>query len=198
MPVGIVKNNIKKIHILLQNNFEQPAAPVPPSSHWTYAAFAPTDKPRLISCFPAAKAYLKNYTRFIQTLFTIIPGISLTDASLRQHTIETIMSEAKHSPANSPRLQPTHRSASTTLHQGYDPEMLYVECGHCGAPVLWEPGKATRLLKEAGIDPLELDASCILVTSACPHCSGDGHYSVQIFRLSGTPDSLRPLSYGNA
>jgi endogenous inhibitor of DNA gyrase (YacG/DUF329 family) len=71
---------------------------------------------------------------------------------------------------------------------GYDPELLYVECGSCGAPVMWGEGRATRILAQAGIDPLELDSSCLLVTDACPMCSARTHYSVQIFRVSnGNP-----------
>ncbi|MBQ7618207.1 MAG: hypothetical protein IJS50_04970 [Desulfovibrio sp.] len=69
--------------------------------------------------------------------------------------------------------------------KSFDPELLYVECGHCGAPVIWERGRASLLLKEAGIDPLELDASCLLVTDACPMCSSKRkQYTVQIFRVS--------------
>ncbi|MDR1777482.1 MAG: hypothetical protein LBR31_06615 [Desulfovibrio sp.] len=78
--------------------------------------------------------------------------------------------------------------------RGYDPELLYVECGNCGAPVMWGEGRATRILAQAGIDPLELDSSCLLVTDACPICSDRTHYSVQIFRISNT---LTPQS-GNA
>ncbi|MDR3357565.1 MAG: hypothetical protein LBN96_01640 [Desulfovibrio sp.] len=71
---------------------------------------------------------------------------------------------------------------------GHDPELLYVECGSCGAPVMWGEGRATRILAQAGIDPLELDSSCLLVTDACPMCSNRTHYSVQIFRVSnGNP-----------
>lgn len=86
----------------------------------------------------------------------------------------------------------------TPVPQGYDPELLYVECGRCGAPVMWEKGKATRILGLAGIDPLELDASCLLVTDGCPMCSGHGQYTVQIFRVSGKPHGRRPPYAGNA
>lgn len=84
------------------------------------------------------------------------------------------------------------------LHKGFDPERIYVECGRCGAPVLWEPGRATALVRSAGIDPLELDPTCMLVTDGCPVCSGHGHYTVQIFRVSGTPAQFRPVTQGNA
>lgn len=104
--------------------------------------------------------------------------------------------------------------------RGYDPELLYVECGRCGAPVLWEPGRATRLLDEAGIDPLELDASCLLVTNACPMCAGavppesregagepdaaeadaDGEpgYVVRVFRMSAEGGSFGAPRQGHA
>jgi hypothetical protein len=74
--------------------------------------------------------------------------------------------------------------------KGYDPELLYVECGRCGSPVMWEKGKASQILGLAGIDPLELDASCMLVTDGCPMCGGKGHYTVQIFRVGG----IRPAA----
>ncbi len=82
--------------------------------------------------------------------------------------------------------------------RGYDPELLYVECGRCGAPVMWEQGRATRLLEQAGIDPLELDASCLLVTDGCPLCGGKGQYTVQIFRVSAAAETRRPPYYGTA
>ena len=82
--------------------------------------------------------------------------------------------------------------------QGYDPELLYVECARCGSPVMWEQGKATSILKLAGIDPLELDSSCLLVTDGCPMCSGKDQYTVQIFRVSGNAHTRRPPFFGNA
>lgn len=81
---------------------------------------------------------------------------------------------------------------------GYDPELLYVECGRCGAPVLWEPGRATSLLEHAGVDPMELDSSCMLMTDACPACGGASEYTVRIFRISDRPDSGFPPAAGHA
>ena len=94
---------------------------------------------------------------------------------------------------------------------GYDPELLYVECGRCGAPVLWEPGRATRLLDQAGIDPLELDASCLLVTNACPMCGtpeagegatdgpdGEPGYEVRVFRVGGEGEGFGSPRQGHA
>ena len=82
--------------------------------------------------------------------------------------------------------------------KGYDPELLYVECGRCGSPVMWEQGRASRILEQAGIDPLELDASCLLVTDGCPMCGSTGQYTVQIFRVSAGSETRRPPYYGTA
>ena len=84
------------------------------------------------------------------------------------------------------------------LARGYDPELLYVECGRCGAPVIWEPGRATQIMEQAGIDPLELDPSCLLVTDGCPFCGGKGHYTVQIFRVGTPAETRQPVTIGNA
>ena len=86
----------------------------------------------------------------------------------------------------------------TPVPAGFDPEMLYVECARCGSPVMWEQGKATHILSLAGIDPLELDSSCKLVTDGCPMCSGKDQYTVQIFRVSGDAQTRRPPFFGNA
>ena len=69
------------------------------------------------------------------------------------------------------------------LRPGFDPEMLFVECARCGSPILWEKGRSTQILEGAGIDPLELDSHCLLVTDGCPRCSKGGMYHVQIFRM---------------
>lgn len=84
------------------------------------------------------------------------------------------------------------------LHRGYDPELLYVECGRCGAPVMWDEGSATNLLREAGIDPLELDPSCLLVTDGCPACAFGNHFTVQVCRVSAGSEYNHPQLYGNA
>lgn len=82
--------------------------------------------------------------------------------------------------------------------RGYDPELLYVECGRCGAPVLWDDGRATTLMAEAGIDPLELDSSCILVTDGCPGCGSRSEYSVRIFRVAQDASAMTPPLHGHA
>ncbi|MCI7568874.1 hypothetical protein [Desulfovibrio sp.] len=80
----------------------------------------------------------------------------------------------------------------------FDVDLLYVECGRCGAPVMWEGKRTAKLLKAAGIDPLELDASCLLMTDACPLCGGKSSYTVQIYRIGRSPEKLLPPFYGNA
>ena len=80
----------------------------------------------------------------------------------------------------------------------FDVDLLYVECSRCGAPVMWEGDRTARLLEAAGIDPLELDASCLLMTDACPLCGGKGAYTVQIYRIGRSPEKLLPPFYGNA
>ena len=90
------------------------------------------------------------------------------------------------------------RGAIFQAQAGYNPELLYVECGRCGAPVLWEPGKATELLSQAGVDPVELDASCILITDACPACGTSHEFTVRIFRISDKPTELSSHPFGHA
>ena len=82
--------------------------------------------------------------------------------------------------------------------QPVDPELLFVECSRCGAPVLWDPGRATRLLAQAGVDPLELDSSCLLMTDGCPFCRPAGQYTVQIYRVSNVKEGQLPPLVGHA
>lgn len=89
-------------------------------------------------------------------------------------------------------------AAANLPPRGFDPELLYVECGRCGAPVLWDEGRATELLNQAGIDPLELDSSCMLVTDGCPSCGMGGEYGVRIFRITEHSSLPLPPSYGHA
>lgn len=63
-------------------------------------------------------------------------------------------------------------------------------CGNRAGPA--------RILEQAGIDPLELDASCLLVTDGCPMCGSKGQYTVQIFRVSAGSETRRPPYYGTA
>ena len=96
---------------------------------------------------------------------------------------------------------PRAAASFAPMARGYDPELMMVECAHCGRPVLWEPGRSTAVLASVGIDPLELDAYCLLLTDGCPHCRPhrQGGFSVQVFRL--TPEhggSFGAKSSGNA
>ena len=70
--------------------------------------------------------------------------------------------------------------------RGYDPELMIVECVRCGRPVLWESGRSTAVLAGVGVDPLELDAHCLLLTDGCPFCRPrqEEGFSVQVFRLT--------------
>ncbi len=74
--------------------------------------------------------------------------------------------------------------------KGFDPEMLFVECAKCGNPIIWEQGRSTEILQGAGIDPLELDAQCLLVTDGCPRCSHNKLYHVQIFRVQSNGEGI--------
>ena len=83
-----------------------------------------------------------------------------------------------------PHNTPSVRQPAPGLPRpGFDPEMLFVECARCGNPVMWEAGKTTELLRNAGVDPLELDRHCLLVTDGCPRCTGGNTFHVQIFRV---------------
>ena len=80
----------------------------------------------------------------------------------------------------------------------FDVDLLYVECSRCGAPVMWEGDRTAKILKAAGIDPLELDAGCLLMTDACPLCGDKNAYTLQIYCIGRSPDKLRPPLYGTA
>ena len=85
--------------------------------------------------------------------------------------------------------------------RGYDPELMIVECARCGRPVLWESGRSTAVLACVGIDPLEIDAHCLLLTDGCPHCRPrqEEGFSVQVFRLAPERGgALGVKSTGNA
>ena len=83
-------------------------------------------------------------------------------------------------------LLPKHAVLLPELARGYDPELLMVECANCGQPVLWERGRSTEVLQAAGIDPIELDAHCLLLTDGCPRCrpKQDKAFTVQVFRVT--------------
>lgn len=111
---------------------------------------------------------------------------------------KTSRQRARRRAARARKKMHPSRNYIPVLATGFDPELLYVECGRCGSPVLWEEGRATKLLHEAGIDPLEIDPSCILLTDGCPACGSDNEYSVRIFRISGPGTSSFAPIHGHA
>ena len=77
------------------------------------------------------------------------------------------------------------------LGEGFDPELLYVECQTCGKPVLWEKGKTTALLLAAGVDTLTLDERCMILSEGCPACAPKEKkgYTLAVVRIAGlTPE----------
>lgn len=79
--------------------------------------------------------------------------------------------------------------APVPMPAAFDPELLYMECAKCGSPVIWEPGRISSLLEKAGIDPMELDSACILMTDSCAACGQADEYSIRIFRLTDRMDA---------
>ena len=74
---------------------------------------------------------------------------------------------------------------------GFDPELLYVECQTCGKPVLWEQGKTTALLFAAGVDTTKLDERCLILSEGCPACAPQEKkgYTLAVVRIAGlTPE----------
>ncbi len=55
--------------------------------------------------------------------------------------------------------------------KAFDPELLFMECGRCGRPILLEPGDSTDMVLELGVAPESLDATCLLMCDGCPECS---------------------------
>ena len=91
----------------------------------------------------------------------------------------------------------TAASVSSLFPQrGYAPEMLYVECSRCGAPILWEPGQTAKILRDAGISPLELDASCVILSDGRPLCTSGDSFTVSIRRLTKPSAGGMPPSGG--
>jgi hypothetical protein len=72
----------------------------------------------------------------------------------------------------------------------FDPELIYVECGRCGEPVLWEPGDTTRLLACYGVDPDTLDERCLIISDGCRSCNPEAEgYATQVVRLRPAADA---------
>lgn len=72
----------------------------------------------------------------------------------------------------------------------YDPELLYVECKLCGRPILWEQGRTTSLLLQSNINPLSIDAHCLILSEGCRECMPDADgFHLSIIRLATMPMS---------
>lgn len=70
------------------------------------------------------------------------------------------------------------------MRKPFDPDLMYVECGECGNPILWEAGRTKRILEMAGIDAAGLDERCCLISEGCPMCRPDAsHFATQVVRL---------------
>lgn len=80
----------------------------------------------------------------------------------------------------------------------FDSEMIFVECGKCGSPIMWEAGRTTKILLGAGIDPLEVDSHCLLVTNGCPRCTKGDTFHVQIVRVQKNDGIFSGMHSGNA
>lgn len=77
---------------------------------------------------------------------------------------------------------------------GFDPELLYVQCAHCGRPVLWTQGKLTRIIRDAGVSRQQLDATHVMLTEGCPECNPEqSEFRIQLIRLERMPPH-NPLS----
>lgn len=76
----------------------------------------------------------------------------------------------------------------------FDPELLYVECDHCGQPVLWKHGLTTKLLTMAEIDPASLDERCMIMSEGCPSCRpGETSFTTQVIRLNRERADEQPM-----
>lgn len=67
---------------------------------------------------------------------------------------------------------------------GFDPDLMYVECKHCGRPVLWTKGRTSQILEGADLTHERLDASCMILTHGCPRCvPGETQFRLQVVRV---------------
>ncbi|WP_245590080.1 hypothetical protein [Desulfonatronum lacustre] len=67
---------------------------------------------------------------------------------------------------------------------GFDPELMFVECHRCGRPLVWNQGEASQIIEQSGIDTKKLDAQCLILAEGCPQCApGEGGYMVRVVRL---------------
>ena len=105
------------------------------------------------------------------------------------------LGRANFEPIRPPGLSAAPRMITLNgMAKPFDPDLLYVECGQCGLPILWQPGQTARILAQAGIDTAALDERCLLVSQGCPACRPDeSEFTTQVVRLAKERDaSLRP------
>ena len=84
---------------------------------------------------------------------------------------------------------PASGSTAKTREKAFDPELMFVECFRCGEPLLWEPGRATAMLENAGVEPAILDEHCMILSDGCPNCTrGQVFFETKVVRVhSNTP-----------
>lgn len=90
-----------------------------------------------------------------------------------------------HKAPHTIRINTTPPTPGKRPDNSYDPELLYVECGRCGNPVIWEQGRTTELLHEAGLATTRLDARHLVLTDGCPTCSPEESiFETRVVRLA--------------
>ena len=83
-------------------------------------------------------------------------------------------------------VSPSFDPADKGVNGNYDPEMLYVECRHCGKPIMWEPGRTTAILARSNISPSTVDERCMILSDGCKECSPHSEvFALSIVRLAG-------------
>ncbi|WP_333525945.1 hypothetical protein [Desulfocurvibacter africanus] len=55
-------------------------------------------------------------------------------------------------------------------------DLLYAECSRCGQPVLLEPDQTADIILWSGLNPLQLDLSCMILSDGCPLCDPEEEY----------------------
>ena len=78
-----------------------------------------------------------------------------------------------------------NKTQKIKTEDGFDPELLYVECARCHRPLLWEPGQTVKLLRQSNIDLNSLNAGCMILSEGCPICSAeeDGFVARLVFAI---------------
>lgn len=75
-------------------------------------------------------------------------------------------------------------------------DLLYAECSRCGQPVLLEPDQTADVILWSGINPTQLDLSCMILSEGCPMCDPEEEYfPTHVVRLKteGSHITGRPL-----